>query len=246
MNPNDQTSLNRLYEQRKQQHKAPEHLHASLLSRAPKKPHRSRWTLALPGIAASLLVVMIVWPARQPNELMLTSMSSDAMSESALYEDIPNPVATQMAKTAPEVTLNKSREAHVTQSTFASQPSETGVVTQAETAERGAVAKPAAAPAMVPLMAEEADVYADMLADDEQIASIPMTDSLAINKTVEKEETLWLQVVDGQTGSFKNCAGEPLLLDVETDFKPGVWVQANQAKQGEWLFEALEASPCAQ
>ncbi len=255
MNPNDQTSLKKLYQQRKNDITAPASLTQSLLKAKPKKSKFAQWSVALPTLAASLLVVVIIWPNTSTTlNTALYSESADRMLLNQNFSD-SNLVDEQTEMEATEINQRQMSDSVVgmmTESAIEVSPQATSQA-MAKPAPKITQSKqaPAVASAPAPLEKDSADVPMSTVMTTAETTGIKpsaakreSTVLMADSQTLLSDKTQIVKVVNGKKGEFKNCAQETILLDAEVEFESSTWLTASTTNDGNWQFSVLDGDPC--
>ena len=253
MNRDDQTSLNKLYQNRKNSIKAPSSLTHRLVYQTPKKSSWTRWSVALPTVMASLLVVVIIWPNAQTTlDTALYSESTDNLFlKQALSED--EGMQEEMSATfsaSADVKVMAEQESSVSylnNSTasmgLAPEPAQRTAVATKEA--RSAIQ--AAAPAEMPKQATAKLAAAPALAstrDEVEREQPSQLQDQQPSQLQDQQQLLLLRVINGPQGEFMNCEEEQVMLNVEVEFTEGTWLNASVLQGNDWQFEVLTTSPC--
>lgn len=213
------TSLSNLYAQRKARTQMSVEQRATL-HQAMKQQRRRNWFVIVPSFAASMMVILLLWPTLQTNqnsqgapEFSTTSMDAVEIAENEPSYESDNLVSQELAVIAEE-------EVPVT-------------------------ASKAIAPAVDSLEAQSYDAISEPIAETvEEEALPPMTVMEPAVQLWTNAAPALVRITDANERQATDCAGRPFEIPDDIELPNGVWVLLTQ-NESELSLELVEAtSPC--
>jgi hypothetical protein len=260
MSQNKQTSLSKLYQQKKSDTPMPDHLKSALMKHGGNRRHQKSWWVAMPAAMASLLVVIVFWPnseiimtefqtASAPTmmeektidlEIMepLEVETSTAKPQAKVSSETQSPPALNIARSAREQTSKEKSVFNNDAGLALSDDSDSTFSISSEDSER--VYSPSESEVLEYAQPIEKSVELDVVNLVETELDVNEADQAAIS---ESSDRFW-QIIDGALGQFRDCEGQLHSLDITTKIEVGVWVKVIIKGQTEITIEKLDDYQC--